>query len=291
MDIKDIFSEFSDRVTNINYSQREIRSASDDEIRRLCEIKGAQVHDASSEDLLSSLHAFYFCDIRDGMHKLLRQKESSISDRIKHAIERKNRKYQWLLVELYEAFEDYLEDAYALSGYLDVNFWPLRDYGDAFLVDIDKKDYSWFQDRVRQKRDKPYSLIKVFRSKFPQVSDFEVENKRNVDLRLMLVLIELLRHVIVHKGGVVQNRDEFMKKVLERTGLYKNGAAEEKNKAIIEMFFGVEEYGNTVRVLELLGDQIGSINRQISVFEFASDCLVSYAYMIFECLSAYEKRR
>lgn len=291
MTIEDIFNEFSDRVIAINYSQRETRSASDDEIRRLCELEEMQANDASTRDLLISFHRFYFCDVRDGAHKFLNRKDNSVGDRIKYAIERKNRRYQWLLVELYEAFEDYLEDAYAFSGYLDVNFWPLRDYGDAFLEDIDEKEYLWFRERVRQKKDKPSSLIRVFRSKLTGISNFEVENKRNVDLRLVLVLIEFLRHVIVHSGGVVQDRDKFIKKVMEKAGLCKNGSVDEKNIALVEMFFGAKEYCNTVRVLELSGESMGPINRQISVFGFVSDCLVSYAYMIFESLSAHEKRR
>ena len=82
-----------------------------------------------------------FTHPKDGTPYFFGHFKSTIEDRRLSVILHKNKQYQWLLSEAYEEFEDFIEAAYAYAGYADNNFWPLKDYGNISLQDLQNKEF------------------------------------------------------------------------------------------------------------------------------------------------------
>ena len=98
---------------------------------------------------------------------------SSINENLEALKFHQNQQYQWLLTEVYENFEDYLDLLYAHIGYIDNNFWPLNDFGAISFDEIENKDIEWFISRVKEKKGRPQSIIKQIRKKIPAMLHYE----------------------------------------------------------------------------------------------------------------------
>jgi hypothetical protein len=101
-----------------------------------------------------------------------------------------------------------------------------------------------------------------------------------VNLKVAIELIENLRHIIVHKSGIVSNRDAFLESILKKSGVWNNGKYEVEYKNFVEVFFGGNEYKNIIFLLEIthLEDPFTSYNR----YEHLTGYLMAYATLIFE---------
>ena len=143
-----------------------------------------------------------FYDAKTGeARSIFGRREISVEDRMKAVVLHKNKQYQWLLVEAYEAFEDYIEDVYAYAGLIDKNLWPCRHFGNISLSELSNKDFNWFRNKIDTIRNKD-SISNQFRKVFSNIEEIETKNELNINLKLTIVLIENLRHIIVHKGGM-----------------------------------------------------------------------------------------
>ncbi|MCA9500818.1 MAG: hypothetical protein KC588_16615 [Nitrospira sp.] len=177
-----------------------------------------------------------------------------------------------------------MENAYAFAGHRNNNFWPLSDYGNITLNELKEKPFSWFVDQAKKKRDRPKSIMARFRESFPEVARLEPQNGLNVNLCLAIVLIELLRHVIVHDGGVVPDKSKFMKTVLEKANLFNNGNPADKYTSFISSYFGNEKFENTVSILEVRVRSEIPFDVHVNLFDILSGYLMAYAHLIFELL-------
>ncbi|MFA6196564.1 MAG: hypothetical protein WC656_07950 [Sulfurimonas sp.] len=139
----------------------------------------------------------------------------SFEDLVKTTRLHHNKQYQWLLVEAYEAFEDYLSRLYAYVGYKDNTFWFAKDFGDISIDELKIKDLKWFENRVENKEKKPESIYIHFRKKMPLIELFEKNNPQNIDYKFKILLISKLRHQIVHTKGTISDIDKFTEKILK----------------------------------------------------------------------------
>jgi len=212
-----------------------------------------------------------------------------VEDRMKAVVLHKNKQYQWLLVEAYEAFEDYIEDVYAYAALLDINLWPCRHFGNISLSELSNKDFNWFRNRVNRIKDKDKdNILNQFRNKFNDIEEIEKTNKLNVNLRLTLILINNLRHIIVHNGGIVGDKAEFSKKVLKDAGLYNNGKPNKRHVIFINNYFGSEEYDNNIVLLEVRIMPEIPIDISINRLDSLTGNLMSYAFLIAQYLQEYK---
>ena len=237
-----------------------------------------------------SSHALYFRDARTGNHRRYHYKTFSNEERQLHVLLHKNKQYQWLLAEAYETFEDFIENSYAFIGSANSTAWPLRDYGNIFFNDLPSKQYDWYLDQAKNKNNTPTSILNIYRKKFPELKTIAASNNLNINLDLAIILIEKLRHIIVHKGGIVENREDFTIKVLEQAGLYNNGNPAQKNTDFIRMFFGGDEYSNLITILEIQVEPLMSIEVHVSRFSKLTNYLMAYALLIYDSIASDNKR-
>lgn len=146
--------------------------------------------------------------------------------------------------------------------------------------ELAEKDFEWFVSLAKNNRH----IRKRFRNKYPLLKRFEIKNKLDINLQLTIDLIEQLRHHIVHTSGVVSNKEDFIKKVLKKSGLLKNGKPNIQHKEFIETFFRAGDYKNTIYLLKIPANQEASVDNYIDIFEPLSDYLMAYAHLIVECL-------
>lgn len=121
---------------------------------------------------------------------------------------RKLKFYQWLLVEAYEAIEDFIEAAYAYCGFKGLRLWEQPktwNFGSSASLD------RYLDTKVK---GTPYVQLRAFRNGLPHFSHYESINPNQVDYRVVFVLVEKLRHLIVHNEGYGQDLDRLVVRML-----------------------------------------------------------------------------
>jgi hypothetical protein len=283
MEIAHIFKCYTDQVAQIYLYKSAVKDNTGKEFERLVQYE-KKFEDVGSKDVFMSLHNLFFRTAKGNSHYFFGHKESSLEDKKIAVILHKNKQYHWLLAEAYEAFEDFIEEAYAFAGYKDKNFWPLSDFGNISLSELDGKNFEWFANRAKEKRDIPQSILNHFRAKFPHLQLIESNNNFGVNLRLAVVLIEYMRHIIVHRKGVVLDKEKFIENVLKKSGLYNNGKFDIQHKEFIETFFGSDKYQDTISLLEIKTNPEIPFDTHIDIFDVLGSYLMAYALLLAECL-------
>lgn len=129
MEIIEIFKKYTDEVSQIYLHQRAVKATAKNESERLIQQEKAYEKICEENPELKgislSAHNLSFRIAKDNLPYFFGYKESSLEDEKTAVVLSKNKQYQWLLAEAYEAFEDFIEYAYAYAGYTDKNFWLL----------------------------------------------------------------------------------------------------------------------------------------------------------------------
>lgn len=154
-------------------------------------------------------------NIKTGRRETVGHTSYSFEDLVKTARQHHNKQYQWLLVEAYEAFEDYISEIHAYVGYKDHTFWYAKYFGDISIDELKNKDLKFFKDCVKRDNKKPESIYTHFRKKMPLIELFEKNNSKNIDYKFKIMLISKLRHKIVHARGIISDIDEFTGDILK----------------------------------------------------------------------------
>ncbi|WP_095063707.1 hypothetical protein [Pseudomonas sp. Irchel s3f19] len=137
----------------------------------------------------------------------VKTKTYKLDDQIELNTLHKLKTYQWLLADAYEAFEDFIETVYADCGVRGSSLWvrpeDWKHDGSTKLSDYIKP---------RQKGSStPYIQLNAFRKNSEHFRTHEAKDGCNY--RVVFVLIEKFRHMIVHEGGYCTNFESLMKKV------------------------------------------------------------------------------
>ncbi len=287
MEIAEIFARYTNAVSQIYLYQSAVKTNAKKELEQLVMYERSLEEIPELKGVPLSAHNMFFLSAENGKPYFFAYKESSLEDKKKAVVLHKNKQYQWLLAEVYELFEDFIEEAYALAGYKDKNFWNLTDYGNISISDIPSKNFEWYRARTEAKREKPQSILNHFRSKLPRISRTEKNNHFDVNLRLAITLVEQLRHIIVHNRGVVSNREEFIADVFKELGLSEKGKAARRDREFIESFFGHGEYAGTILLLEIPTNPGMPFEVHIDIFESLSRYLLAYAHLVKESLETH----
>ncbi len=285
MTLDEIFTSFRERVTDLDLYQRAAKATAKKELQQLNQYAEQLKTNPALEGISSSLHAMYFYDPRTGTARNYGFRESSVEDRANLVVFQKNKQYCWLLAEAYEEFEDYLEGTYAYLGSQDSSSWLMSDFGNISITELVDKDYAWYLDRAKNKRDPPQSVLTRLRALYPQLVNFETNNKLNVNLKVAIELIAHLRHIIVHKGGVVASRGAFLESVLKKCGLWNNGKYHEGYGVFVDKFFGGGEYENVISLLEIRVHPEIPLDIHHDLFGELTGYLMAYAILVYEIAS------
>lgn len=164
----------------------------------------------------------------------------------------KNKQYQWLLVEAYELFEDYVVSLYDF----------IRTGSGEFRLSVDANATL---PTVVLKRKVP-QIIDMLRKKLPEVARMEVQNKTDTNLRLHYCMAEKFRHIIVHRNGKTSDPTLMTDEILKRANLAGDKAREPTARATIASYVGVDEVAGVIVLVEkpvfCAGGLSIAINRQ-----------------------------
>ncbi len=279
MAIQKIFVEYSSRVAKIHLYQRAAKNNAEAELRKLLEFEKKTNLNKSP----ISMSQMIFRDV-DGKRHSFGYFKSNIEESKKSVFIHKNKQFQWLLTETYECFEEFLDHAYGYAGYCKKDFWPLGDYGNITLSELKDKELPWFIEQAKKKKNRPHSIINQFRTKFNRIIRIEMDNHFNINLRLAVVLIEQLRHVIVHNGGIISDNEIFIEKTLKKAGLFNNGNYDKDDVDFVQSFLGEVDGKIHVVLLEVNLDPKSPLNLHVDVFQELSNYLMAYAHQICLCL-------
>ena len=158
---------------------------------------------------------------------------------------KKNRAYQCLIMDAYEKFEDAIENIYAYLGKNDINFWPLHEYGNKKYNEINTLDFSFYLSQAEKRKNGAIGIAKLLIDRFNQ----NIESD-GITLKNKLIVVEKIRHIIVHKGGIVEDKGKFIELISKECGLHNNGVSNKTLKIYIEYFFGGGEYSNMINLIE-----------------------------------------
>jgi hypothetical protein len=250
MNIEEIYKEYCLKIAPLHMHQRSIKKIIDEEIKNLIEYANSIKDNKFASELPASVDNFYFYGARDGCAKLLAYKSSSIDEKIKMTVLHKNKQYQWILAEAYEIYEDFLQNIYAYIGFNNNELWPLSDFGTVTLKELKDKNFEYFQKQAQNKKDIPHSILSKLRDILPNYTDIEIKNKLNKNIKLIIILIEKFRHIIVHRTGIIKDKKSFIESIIQKTGLLNNGKYDKDLYDYISGFFGKDEYENVIILLE-----------------------------------------
>lgn len=284
MDLNEIIKSYFKKMTQIHLYQRAMKELAKKEHEKIYEYEKSLEEHPELKEYSHSSHNMIFRRAKDGEYISFGKKKLSIRDRQLSLIFHQNKQYQWLLSEAYEEFEDCLERLYAYVGYIDNNFWPLKDFGSISLNELSQKTFKWFEEQASNKKDAPSSIINKFRNAYDGVKTIETNNALGVNLYLAITLVEFLRHIIVHKSGIVRDRDKFKERILKKCGLFNSGNPSQENMVTIDRCFGTGEYKNTITLLEIPMNLEIPFDIHINVFDVLSGYLMAYIHNIYDCI-------
>lgn len=280
MELEDIFEQYCSKMERIQYNSRLTSSVAKDQIKKLSKYY-EDTKDILDESIPHESHSMFFPKAFDGQPYFYGRLQITIKERIKYVHLSKNRQYQWLLCEAYEEFEDCLENFYAYEGYHDRNFWPLEDYGNISLAELENMTFSCYQTRASKKKGAPKTILTALRKKYTQLESIEKDNALEMNLRFLITLVEQFRHIIVHRNGVVGDREAFLESVLQKSGISKKDKTYE---GFMNQFFGRGKYSNTVMLLEVPIERHIPIGIHINMFDRLFEIMLTYVHAIYTVL-------
>jgi|CXWL01.1.fsa_nt_gi hypothetical protein len=279
MHIEKIFTKYTDAISQIYLYQSSVRHNADTTISNLMEMK--KVVD---ENAPIHLHHMNFPNIKTGQITTFNKKRINVTEKINEIYLLENRQYQWLLAEAHEQFEIFIKASYAYVGYIDINAWYLKDFNKITLKDLEEKDFHWYLDQVKARKNDFHLkyILDRFTVYFTDIADIEKDNFFKVNIKLLLIFIKELRNCIVHSKGEVLDKDELIKEIFQSAGLSPKGRLHTENKEYLESFFGRNRYKNLICLLRRINQE--KPQTYFDILEELINYQISYAHLLTNCL-------
>ena len=190
-----------------------------------------------------------------------------------------NKQMQWFLVETYEMYEKFIDKLYIIMGYMNNNFWDASDFGEIQLNNISNKDEKWFSQQIKKKKEKPYSIIKIFRKRF-NIEQYFDKQIPDTNYAFLMNLISKFRNAIVHDKG-------FLEKTVLKDKLFKQEGVNgkeivKKYEKYINVFYGKDEYDNLICLTSITSyiKDIKALPINYNRKSILIQHILSYAYLL-----------
>lgn len=206
--LREEFDKFASKVAQLNEHKAQVNKIYAEQHRSILKFHG-QLPDWALESQYGMKRYFHFRSPSTGEDLSHDSSPLSLEDRLELNLLRKLKTYQWLLVDAYEAFEDFLERAYAYCGLSGVSIWvrPVKWSHEG------SNNIKHYHQLATPRERTPYAQLQAFRRASKHFERYESENPTGANYRVILVLIEKLRHFIVHDGGYYSDAGTLAGKV------------------------------------------------------------------------------
>lgn len=278
MTLDEIYINFCNSISDIIVLQRNTRSVIQNEIDNLNKyIK--KYTKLEQYNIPIRNERMFFTDFRTGNNIFYGYKQLYYDEYLNFIQLKCNRDYQFYLASSYETFETTMRLIYAYLGKNDINFWSLYEFGNIKYDDIKKLDFNFY---VEQSKKRKGGAIQIFKS---LIKEFDCNIKIScLDLKTEIILIEKLRHTIIHDGGYATDKEEFINLVVKESGILNNGNIDKEIYKYIESFFGKGKYNKLIFLLDrrLVIEKKILSNIHINLFEKLIKSIVFAVYIIYE---------
>lgn len=209
-------------------------------------------NDENKNDWSTSVN-FLYKDYSRGQTNSLELSSFTIDDSMLIRHELKNRLYQLLLLNTYEAFEKYLKSAGNHT-----NFEVKKDFSSTKFI-------KWLHEKIPV-------VSRIIKIRHENNSNFLDE----VYLLLTFSIVEQLRHQIAHSYGYAKDKSTFIKECLKRIGRDNEGKAKSEYIDYLNIYFGNKEYENLICLIEIYDQKNPAF-----YYDRLSDLIVELASYVF----------
>ena len=272
MSIKRIFEKFEQNVHELSFYSNTVDNSYH---KYLLDIEEQKNNNHQKLDLYSASRPVYI-DIRKN-HEILfsdlliKKTIDEINDDVFY---HHNRQMQWFLVEAYELYEKFIEELYVMIGYLDNNFWDVTDFGEIQFSEIKNHDKQWFDKQIKKKKERPYSMLKIFEKRF-NLNQYFNPKEPTQNYQFLMNLIAEFRNAIVHNHGYL-NKNILEKKLCK--GI--NGKSlVEKYQLFINIFFGKKEHGGLLCLTKIVNND-SVLHEYYDRRIILTKCILSYSHLL-----------
>lgn len=267
MSIEEVFLKFQNEIAEIYLHKSAIRKSSE-----LALVLFNKKNDAINACTNLAQYAddgenIFFKSVITGQVELMKQTSVNLEEQRKNISVRKNRQYQWILVEAQESFERFIGSCYK------------------FLLSEGKL----IMPSKKRDEDKFEKQLAAILNGFPVDSFFKSTLDRE-ELNIYCRLVEQLRHQIVHANGIVRDKNRIYEKVSKES--WNNGSPPSVITKIIDKYLIFEHDFWRVTLLEndatfvgicIYSDQLeGLIEKLIAMAELIKVAIVRHE----KCLEA-----
>lgn len=134
-----------------------------------------------------------FYSIFDGTMNIATAKTITRKERLDNIFYHRNRQIQYLFLEVVEHYQNYL----------------LNIYNEILK---EKQDFNIEKDLTYAK------VLNKLRVNINDFEKYEIKNYLNINFKLKILLFIELRNIITHNGGTIQNKEKFIKNIIEKSG-------------------------------------------------------------------------
>lgn len=285
MSVDFVFRGFAENMTQICLYQRTVKTQTDMELKELFEQKAIR----SQRSILSgtrSASRMYFRKALTGEHDTFGGATRTIDECIAATFVHKNKQYQWLLAEAYEAFDKFLTHSYIFLGMEQFDVWPLSDYGNNRLSDLESMNWNARFELIKNKQSKATHILTQLRKCFPVFAAAETSNALEINLKVLIVMCQKFRHHIVHDGGYINDPDHLTKKILDEATVV--GKERDAQEGFIRSYIDQHDGRTGVNLLEIASEEspLSGLGAHYDICDQLLKLLVSYAHLIKESTTA-----
>jgi hypothetical protein len=238
--VQEEFDEFLEKITNADVYKRETAKIFQHHETRLIE-QHEQLPDWINREEHGPAYFVRYSSPSTAEETTVTTKTYKLDDQLELNTLHQLKTYQWLLAEAYEAFEDYLERVYADCGIRGSSLWVRPD---GWKYD-GSKDLSHYYNPTHKRKGTPFLQLKALRERSAHFREYEA--RKGMHYRVTFVLIEKLRHLIVHEGGYCKDFESFMKSIQQQL----NAVSMKDVRSYVDSYFIPHRGAKLIHLLEL----------------------------------------
>lgn len=201
--VQEEFDKLLEKITNADVYKRQTAKIFEHQEARLIE-QHQQLPDWINREEHGPAYFVRYKSPSTAVETTITTKTYKLDDQLELNTLHKLKTYQWLLAEAYEVFEDFLERVYADCGVRGSCLWVRPD---DWKYD-GSTNLSHYYNPRRKSSGTPFLQLKALRERSAHFREYEA--RKGNHYRVQFVLIEKLRHLIVHEGGYCKDFNSLM---------------------------------------------------------------------------------